>query len=181
MKQIAGKFGANEKTLDGLAGLGDLVATGFAQDSHNRKMGEFLAAGMEWDKALAQLGGETPEGFRSLPVVLEKIGDTLEAPLAKLIQTGFTNQHPGLNLSMKSGKFFKYVLFRGRIIVALEFVSNFPEWHHVLFKVKDADLSIRFYSEYLGMGAVLDQKDGDGNRWVWLRFARILMPPCLSF
>jgi glycerol-3-phosphate dehydrogenase (NAD(P)+) len=87
MKQIAGKFGADEKTLDGLPGLGDLVATGFAQDSHNRKMGEFLASGMEPDKALAQLGGEIPEGFRALPAVLEKIGDTLEAPLAKLIQT----------------------------------------------------------------------------------------------
>jgi lactoylglutathione lyase len=55
--------------------------------------------------------------------------------------------------------------------LTLEFVSNFPEWHHVLFKVQDADNSIRFYSEYLGMGAVKDQRDSDGNRWVWLRFA----------
>lgn len=55
--------------------------------------------------------------------------------------------------------------------MVLEFVSHFPEWHHVLFKVKDADHSIRFYSEYLGMNAVQDQRDSDGNRWVWLRFA----------
>jgi len=55
--------------------------------------------------------------------------------------------------------------------LVLEFVSHFPEWHHVLFKVKDADLSIRFYSDYLGMGAVQDQRDGEGNRWVWLRFS----------
>lgn len=53
----------------------------------------------------------------------------------------------------------------------LEFVSHYPEWHHVLFKVKDADASIRFYSEYLGMNAVQDQKDSDGRRWVWLRFS----------
>lgn len=52
-----------------------------------------------------------------------------------------------------------------------EFVSHFPEWHHVLFKVKDADASIRFYSEYLGMNAVQDQKDMEGKRWVWLRFS----------
>lgn len=52
-----------------------------------------------------------------------------------------------------------------------EFVSHFPELHHVLFKVKDADASIRFYSEYLGMNAVQDQKDSDGKRWVWLRFS----------
>jgi lactoylglutathione lyase len=55
--------------------------------------------------------------------------------------------------------------------LVLEFVSHFPEWHHVQFKVKDADNSIRFYSDYLGMGAVLDQRDSDGNRCVWLRFA----------
>lgn len=55
--------------------------------------------------------------------------------------------------------------------MALEFVSHYPEWHHVLFKVKDADLSIRFYSEFLGMGAVQDQRDAGGNRLVWLRFA----------
>jgi catechol 2,3-dioxygenase-like lactoylglutathione lyase family enzyme len=54
--------------------------------------------------------------------------------------------------------------------LGLEFVSHFPEWHHILFKVKDADLSIRFYSDYLGMAAVLDQRDTDGKRWVWLRF-----------
>jgi len=55
--------------------------------------------------------------------------------------------------------------------LSLEFVSHFPEWHHVLFKVQDADNSIRFYSDYMGMGAVLDQRDSDGVRWVWLRFS----------
>jgi lactoylglutathione lyase len=55
--------------------------------------------------------------------------------------------------------------------LGFEFVSHYPEWHHILFKVKDDDLSIRFYSEYLGMNAVLDQRDPDGKRWVWLRFA----------
>ncbi|HUO58727.1 MAG TPA: VOC family protein [bacterium] len=54
--------------------------------------------------------------------------------------------------------------------MGLEFVSHYPEWHHVLFTVKDADDSIRFYSDYLGMAAVLDQRDADGKRWVWLRF-----------
>ena len=54
--------------------------------------------------------------------------------------------------------------------MTLEFVSQFPDWHHVLFKVKDADLSIRFYSEYLGLTAIVDQKDAEGARWVWMRF-----------
>lgn len=63
----------------------------------------------------------------------------------------------------------------------LEFVSHFPEWHHVLFKVKDADASIRFYSEYLGMNAVQDQKDSDGKRWVWMRFSENPNAPLFVF
>ena len=55
--------------------------------------------------------------------------------------------------------------------LSLDFVSHYPEWHHVLFTVKDADNSIRFYSDYLGMAAVQDQRDSDGKRWVSLRFA----------
>lgn len=65
--------------------------------------------------------------------------------------------------------------------MALEFVSHYPEWHHILFKVKDADLSIHFYSEYLGMGAVSDQRDGDGKRWVWMRFSENPYAPLFVF
>jgi lactoylglutathione lyase len=54
--------------------------------------------------------------------------------------------------------------------LTLELVSQFPDWHHVLFKVKDADVSLRFYSEYVGLTAIVDQKDTEGNRWVWMRF-----------
>ncbi len=63
--------------------------------------------------------------------------------------------------------------------MGIEFVSHFPEWHHLLLKVKDADLSIRFYSEFLGMAAVVDQKDNDGCRWVWLRFSENPTAPFL--
>ena len=65
--------------------------------------------------------------------------------------------------------------------MVLEFVSHFPEWHHVLFKVKDADNSIRFYSEYMGMAAVQDQRDGEGNRWVWMRFSENPYAPMFVF
>lgn len=52
-----------------------------------------------------------------------------------------------------------------------ELISHFPEWHQVHLRVRDADASIRFYSSYLGMNAVQDQKDSDGKRWVHLRFS----------
>jgi len=90
MKEMAQKMGAQEKTLEGLAGLGDLVSTGFSGDSHNRKLGEFLAAGMEYDKAIAQLGGVVPEGVRATSMILETVGSTVETPLAQLIHTSLS-------------------------------------------------------------------------------------------
>jgi glycerol-3-phosphate dehydrogenase (NAD(P)+) len=87
MKSIAVKMGAQEKTLEGLAGLGDLVTTGFSADSHNRRLGEFLAGGMEFEKAVAQLGGVVPEGVKAASLVLETLGSSASMPLARAIFT----------------------------------------------------------------------------------------------
>ena len=87
MKEIAMARGAQEKTLDGLAGLGDLVTTGFSSDSHNRRLGEFLASGMEYEKAVEKLGGVVPEGVRILEMTLENTGTSVETTLARMIQT----------------------------------------------------------------------------------------------
>lgn len=86
MKDIAASVGAKEKTMEGLAGLGDLVATGFSPNSHNRKLGEALAQGLEYDKALEKLGGMAPEGVNTLKVILETGTVSAETPLARLIQ-----------------------------------------------------------------------------------------------
>ncbi len=87
MKEAAVMMGAQVATLEGLAGLGDLITTGFSDDSHNRKLGEYLASGMEYDKAIEKLSGVVPEGVRTLPIILESAGSGLEMPLARLIQT----------------------------------------------------------------------------------------------
>ncbi len=87
MKEIALGMGAQEKTLEGLAGLGDLISTGFSPGSHHRKLGEIMAAGVEYEKAIAQLGGVVPEGVRTLPIIMAKIHASVDAPLARLIQT----------------------------------------------------------------------------------------------
>jgi glycerol-3-phosphate dehydrogenase (NAD(P)+) len=86
MKEMAVTLGAKERTLDGLAGLGDLVTTGFSADSHNRKLGEYLAAGVEYEKAVEKLGGVVPEGVRALEILLGTAGSAVETPLARLIQ-----------------------------------------------------------------------------------------------
>jgi glycerol-3-phosphate dehydrogenase (NAD(P)+) len=87
MKEIAVTMGAQEKTMEGLAGLGDLVTTGFSADSHNRKLGEYLASGIEYEKAVENLGGMAPEGVKALELILETAGSAVETPLARLIQT----------------------------------------------------------------------------------------------
>ena len=87
MKEIAGAMGAKKETMEGLAGLGDLGTTGFSSDSHNRKLGESLAQGVEYDKAVEKLGGVAPEGVHTLKVILETAGSSADTPLARLIQT----------------------------------------------------------------------------------------------
>jgi glycerol-3-phosphate dehydrogenase (NAD(P)+) len=87
MKEIAVKMGAQVKTLDGLAGLGDLMTTGLSPDSHNRKLGEYLAGGMNYDKAIAKLGGIVPEGVRTVNMVMEILASSLSTPLASAIHT----------------------------------------------------------------------------------------------
>lgn len=87
MKEIAVAMGSKEVTMEGLAGLGDLVTTGFSSDSHNRKLGEYLASGLEYEKAVEKLGGVVPEGVRTLEMVLQTMGAKVDTPLAHLIRT----------------------------------------------------------------------------------------------
>jgi glycerol-3-phosphate dehydrogenase (NAD(P)+) len=61
MADIAAAHGGRRSTLFGLAGLGDLVATGFSEDSHNRSFGQRLAAG-ESAASIRHREGWLPEG-----------------------------------------------------------------------------------------------------------------------
>ncbi len=60
------------------------------------------------------------------------------------------------------------MLERGRLL-DFEVVSNHPEWHDVVLRVSDADVAIRFYHAFVGMGAVADLRDNQGKRWVQMR------------
>jgi glycerol-3-phosphate dehydrogenase (NAD(P)+) len=63
--------------------MGDLVATGLSEHSHNRRMGELLARGYDLDQIKTEMGN-IPEGYNTLRTVLyfsEKIHLTL--PIAK--------------------------------------------------------------------------------------------------
>ena len=59
MSNIAAKLGAERHMVQGLAGLGDLLATGWSENSYNHRIGKALAAGAKPD-------GVNGEGVMSL-------------------------------------------------------------------------------------------------------------------
>jgi glycerol-3-phosphate dehydrogenase (NAD(P)+) len=75
--------GADPLTFQGLAGVGDLIATSYSQLSRNRRLGELIAGGLDLEAALATLG-ETAEGATTIPAALrlaERLG--VEMPITQ--------------------------------------------------------------------------------------------------
>lgn len=61
--------GAEALTFQGLAGVGDAIATSYSQLSRNRRLGELIASGSTLDEALEALQ-ETAEGATTIPAAL---------------------------------------------------------------------------------------------------------------
>ena len=102
MADIASAHGGQPATLYGIAGLGDLVATGFSRDSHNRKFGQMLASGKtvaELEKKLHWL----PEGVRATPAVcaLARAGG-VPAPLAGWVRRVLAGTRPSRDDLMRA-------------------------------------------------------------------------------
>ncbi|WP_017598181.1 NAD(P)H-dependent glycerol-3-phosphate dehydrogenase [Nocardiopsis lucentensis] len=68
--RLAVTLGADEHTLSGLAGLGDLVATCSSPLSRNRTFGEKLGAGKTLEQVVAETS-QTAEGVKSSESILE--------------------------------------------------------------------------------------------------------------
>ncbi len=68
MGLLVKKMGGQLETVYGLAGLGDLIGTGLAGASRNRRLGEFLAQGLGLNKAMAKVG-QTVEGVAAAGVL----------------------------------------------------------------------------------------------------------------
>ena len=74
--------GADPLTFQGLAGMGDLIATSYSPLSRNRRLGELIASGAALDVALAEIG-ETAEGAATTPAALRLANDLgVEMPIA---------------------------------------------------------------------------------------------------
>jgi glycerol-3-phosphate dehydrogenase (NAD(P)+) len=89
-------LGAKQETLFGLAGLGDLVATGFSDDSHNRRFGRKLGAG----RTREEIQRETPllpEGARTVDIACAwAAAKGIRVPLAEFVRRLVAGDRPAL-------------------------------------------------------------------------------------
>lgn len=83
MARLGVACGASAITFQGIAGMGDLVATAYSPLSRNRRLGELLGGGMPLDRALVAIG-ETAEGAATVEAALD-LGRThgVELPIAE--------------------------------------------------------------------------------------------------
>jgi 1-acyl-sn-glycerol-3-phosphate acyltransferase len=68
LEKLGAALGAHPDTFDGLAGIGDLLATVMAPHSRNRRAGEMLASGLPAAQLRAALGS-TAEAVESVPLL----------------------------------------------------------------------------------------------------------------
>jgi glycerol-3-phosphate dehydrogenase (NAD(P)+) len=83
MSRLGVAAGADPLTFQGLAGIGDLIATAYSVLSRNRRLGELLASDRTLPDALADIG-ETAEGAATTPAALglaRRLG--VEMPIAE--------------------------------------------------------------------------------------------------
>lgn len=69
MESILASQGADSATIRGLSGMGDLIATGIAPDSHNRRLGARLGDGESIDQ-IRSTNEWLPEGVTATPILL---------------------------------------------------------------------------------------------------------------
>ena len=78
--------GAEPLTFQGLAGVGDLMASSYSPLARNRRLGELIGGGANRADALASIG-ETVEGVTTTPAALRlaaRLG--VELPIAAALQ-----------------------------------------------------------------------------------------------
>jgi glycerol-3-phosphate dehydrogenase (NAD(P)+) len=85
--RLAVAAGADPITLQGLAGVGDLMASAYSPLARNRRLGELLAAGGALEASLASLG-EVAEGATTIPAALNLAGKlNVELPITEALNS----------------------------------------------------------------------------------------------
>ncbi|MGH8630432.1 MAG: NAD(P)H-dependent glycerol-3-phosphate dehydrogenase, partial [Burkholderiales bacterium] len=92
MRRICVALGGQRETAYGLAGLGDLMTTGWSQHSRNRTLGEKLGSGGDWQRFLRE---KTVEGVTGCAAIVELTaagGD--ELPLLAMVNDVLCERQP---------------------------------------------------------------------------------------
>lgn len=88
MVELARLFGADERTVYGLAGIGDLVATVTSDHSRNRFYGRELGKGLSAEDIKAKMGGMVAEGVFATKAFYDYAQDEqLDLPLTRVIHS----------------------------------------------------------------------------------------------
>ena len=93
MCEISSVLGGRQDTVYGLAGVGDLLTTGYSQHSRNRTLGEKLGAGGDWRGFLETHTVEGAVACRALYEVLEDKA-TVRAHLLETIYESLFEDRP---------------------------------------------------------------------------------------
>jgi glycerol-3-phosphate dehydrogenase (NAD(P)+) len=88
MVALATLFGADERTVYGLAGIGDLVATVTSNHSRNRFYGRELGKGLTAEEIKVKMGGQVAEGVFATKAFYDYATDEeLELPLTRVVHS----------------------------------------------------------------------------------------------
>ena len=92
MARICSALGGRGETVIGLAGLGDLLTTGYSQHSRNRTLGEKLGAGADWKGFVSE---KTVEGVVACGAIRTLTsGSSLALPLLDTIDAILCERAP---------------------------------------------------------------------------------------
>jgi glycerol-3-phosphate dehydrogenase (NAD(P)+) len=92
MGRICEALGGRHATVHGLAGLGDLLTTGYSQYSRNRTLGEKLGAGGDWQRFLSE---KTVEGVPACGAIKDLVSEIdLRLPLLDTIDAVLCERVP---------------------------------------------------------------------------------------
>ncbi|HBV57817.1 MAG TPA: glycerol-3-phosphate dehydrogenase [Candidatus Magasanikbacteria bacterium] len=85
MAEVGQYLGGKKETFYGLAGMGDLLTTGFGDKSRNRRFGEKLCSGKSVQEAIKEIG-HVVEGAATVKAVIKMLGAfKKQAPLLSAV------------------------------------------------------------------------------------------------
>jgi len=106
MAAICAALGGRPETVYGLAGLGDLLTTGYSQHSRNRTLGDKLGSGGDWQRFLSE---KTVEGVPACGAVKELTAESgLDLPLLETIDAVLYERAPAKEAIEEFFRSFRY-------------------------------------------------------------------------